>query len=108
MTDFNVSCTGALMELVELRDLKEQFDAMKQDVPDFATAAVLQGTQLEYQRREPLAWQSARAVLQLGRATGLPAFTRAREQMLRELAHALVVEADRVAASLRRPDPEVW
>lgn len=53
----------ALAELVELKKLKEQFDVLKQDVPDVATAAVLEGMAAEYQRRQPLAWDAARAAL---------------------------------------------
>jgi hypothetical protein len=53
----------ALEELVALKDLADQFDAMKQDVRDVATAAVLEGIQHEYQRRKPAAWAAARAAL---------------------------------------------
>lgn len=53
----------ALAELVACKDLADQFDALKQDVHDFATAAVLEGIQAEYQRRKPLAWANARAAL---------------------------------------------
>lgn len=54
---------SALTELVACKDLADQFDAMKLDVPDFATAAVLDGIHAEYMRRKPLAWKSARAAL---------------------------------------------
>lgn len=53
----------ALAELIACKDLHDQFDAMKQDVHDFATAAVLEGIQAEYQRRKPAAWANARAAL---------------------------------------------
>ena len=53
----------ALAELVELKKLKEQFDVLKQDVPDVATAAVLEGMAAEYQRRQPFAWAAARTAL---------------------------------------------
>lgn len=53
----------ALRELVALKAMADQFDAMKQDVHDFATAAVLDGIQAEYQRRKPAAWEAARRIL---------------------------------------------
>ena len=53
----------ALRELVTLKAMADQFDAMKQDVRDFATAAVLNGIQAEYLRRKPAAWEAARRIL---------------------------------------------
>lgn len=55
---------NALKELVECKDLADRFDELKQDVHDFATAAVLEGVQAEYQRRKPAAWAAARAALE--------------------------------------------
>ena len=55
----------ALAELIACKDLADQFDALKQDVPDFATAAVLNGIQAEYLRRKHLAWSAVCAALAL-------------------------------------------
>jgi len=60
---FVVDLHAALRELVECKDLADRFDELKQNVPDFATAAVLQGIQLSYQARKPAAWAAARSVL---------------------------------------------
>lgn len=51
---------AALRELVALKDMHDQFDAMKQDV---ATAIVLEGIGREYRSRKPAAWERARALL---------------------------------------------
>lgn len=53
----------ALRELVACKGLADQFDALKQDVHDFATAAVLEGIQAEYLRRKPAAWAEARRLM---------------------------------------------
>ena len=53
----------ALRELVECKRLADQFNVLKQEVHDFATAVVLEGTQAEYQRRKPLAWAAAESAL---------------------------------------------
>ena len=60
---FVAELRGALRELVECKDLADRFDKVKQDVPDLATAAVLQGIQLSYQARKPNAWAAARVAL---------------------------------------------
>jgi hypothetical protein len=54
---------SALRELVALKDMHDQFDAMKQDVPDVATAVVLEGIGAEYRKRKPAAWERARALV---------------------------------------------
>lgn len=54
---------AALTELVACKDLAEKFDSLKQNVHDFATAAVVDGVQAEYLRRKPVAWAAARTAL---------------------------------------------
>lgn len=60
---YSETLLAALKELVALKDIKDRFDLLKQDVDTFADAAVLAGIAADYQARKPAAWQTAKALV---------------------------------------------
>lgn len=83
---------AVLLELVALKRMMDSID----DASDPHQAAVLES----YQRRKPLAWQAAYAIADLlQEAHRADVVT---EEQLRARAHALTVQADRIAATRNR------
>ena len=80
---------GALEELIACKNLADKFDELKENVHDFATAAVIDGIRAEYHRRKPAAWQAARRAVTL--PDSLPALESIKQQTRRE---ALMGAAD--------------
>lgn len=101
--DIRLLLLGALAELVNVFDEKKQATGPRSG--DWSPNDLA-----ELMQRDERAWIGARGVLYLDAVRGAPPEYRRmfedREHRLREIAHALIVEADRQAAIKRRPDEE--